>query len=919
MNKVLLSLSVFLSAFAAMAAQSGVNYDFDGDKTLSQFITTTPESDVTINVSAPGTLTVDAALDLSSLHLNFVRDSSVSGEVSVALAGTAGITVSNLDVGEGVVIRLANGTTLSGSTATNLKVNSKVTGSGVIAWTAVLPDTGLGWTESGWDGVVWIRNLAFTDLVPTDYVNADSPTSGIRFSGSAGYCAKQQFTIPVLELEGDGYSNALTINNGYSYEPGNEWAYFAAKKLRGSGKLVCSASAGWVVVAVKEDWSEFSGALQLENKSLWLGEVPSVQDIDIVKSGTLHIADGCEFTFREGVAYSLAGGLDGTGTLKLLNPSQANIQPFATSSSWEGIVELAAHEATSATPIYLDCMGNANSAVVLNSLTSNGGSHYINKSSGAGNYNTNDTTVILNGDVVLDNGYSYEQRYVTRLMGTGNLTTTHYTQFHIAEVARYTGTLASVNGIFVDSVDLTGQPAIGTKVLSVTSDDTRRKVTLSKISVNGAATQINPVFDGSGASGPGFYVRKVAEAGNGVYSSVSEAVSETMDGGTVTVTADSTEYMALDKSIALNIANGVKFTASSLSGTGALSLTGSGVFRCPAGTRLASVGSGVTVEAFGEDSLDTVLFTVSGDASGVSSVQAVGVAPSATGTAVSRRVSVVGTSSGTVVRQGRRYYWAGGSEGSWFVGANWRYEDGSEAGEYPQNSGTKYDGDYCIVTNKAVVALDTAQAVVDRVTVDADVTFIGNGYNNTGVPSLCFDVMDGDGVVTWSNSLVRLISSNNRPFAIYNDCNIPEGAYAYFYAGTNNGNLIAGDLFGSGTMKVRNQNDDDNGRAGFTGTNSGFTGNLIIPAASDTTYPLAGAMTLTLTGSASVTNAVIDATGLTGSATIELANTLLTFGTEDGRDVKVLMPSGAMWSWRAASKAGVYRILDYQPFTIHIR
>lgn len=180
-------------------------------------------------------------------------------------------------------------------------------------------------------------------------------------------------------------------------------------------------------------------------------------------------------------------------------------------------------------------------------------------------------------------------------------------------------------------------------------------------------------------------------------------------------------------------------------------------------------------------------------------------------------LNTVGEDYGYTITAIRRdVYWIGGASGSWRTASNWALADGTVLSAFP-NGDTLGAGDNVIFTNAAEVAIGNGQAVVSKVTVNADVTFKGDSVASG--KGLFFDKMTGTGKVTFDGVYVGIISAgSSRNFTIDNDICIASSSQ--FFTGT----LICyanGDISGSGDLTIKCGN---NGGVWFYGDNSAYAG-----------------------------------------------------------------------------------------------
>ena len=226
--------------------------------------------------------------------------------------------------------------TLSGNTVTAVFVNvngpgevvagsasqftGTLRGNGTLVY-ATTP-SGLVFTDSEWNGVLWLKNCAIAGLVPANMANANST---LRLTGVTGYfnsnpgsTATPQISEGTLELVDDGATNAFVVDNGWS-----TGGITVFEKLKGNGTLGVS-SRDIAQRYVFKDVSEFSGTINLASRPLRviLGDGASLSP----ENGTITVASGATATVASNktwTANSSGGGIVVNGTLNLADATAA--------------------------------------------------------------------------------------------------------------------------------------------------------------------------------------------------------------------------------------------------------------------------------------------------------------------------------------------------------------------------------------------------------------------------------------------------------------------------------------------------------------------------------------------------------------------------------------------------------------------
>ena len=260
--------------------------------------TTPPASgseDGIVSLTGDATLTVDSAASFGRL--------SLTGVGTLTLAGEAKITAATIDVGKDVVLNV-NADRLDATT---------FTGSGTVVYTGSAPAAGKGWTDSAsWTGTVQVKNV--TNLRGTsggntyiDFNNCGNANSVIELNGVAGWINPGYTCDVPLKISG-----TLSLTDGYS----NKSNAFKVRKLLGNGVINCSSKADTMVFNVTEDWSGFSGRIELNNKCIVFGEtIP-----DTLTKGTIYVCEGAVVTPQHSSGtWWAVGGIKVDGELRAPN------------------------------------------------------------------------------------------------------------------------------------------------------------------------------------------------------------------------------------------------------------------------------------------------------------------------------------------------------------------------------------------------------------------------------------------------------------------------------------------------------------------------------------------------------------------------------------------------------------------------
>lgn len=509
-------------------------FNISGDTSLS-----------TINAVAAN-YTDNVFVNFTADGLFLTADAGAASNVILPYDTTATVTDDTLALAGDLPVKLGSGITA-------------VTGSGVIVAVGATEIDTLpsgAFSSDAWTGTVWLKGrTGWTNIVPTNYGNAGST---LRFSGISGYFAKAQYSAsvsPAFELENDSYDYGYTITDGYSFNPNGGYSYFQTKTLKGSGSLISNAKGGGLI-SVTENWDEFTGSINLSNRTIWLGftDAPSSSSSTDTTLGVLggtvrlnnvDVTPGAAWTFASN------GGFIGTGTVHLAYPWYGTAN-CGTNSRWEGTIELAAYTASQNVAINLSYMGNANSTIVLKGIASTASTNagpYIEPANGS----TVTATVQLDGDVTFGAANSGKTQTLNKITGTGNLNF-FYTGSHtynILDVSGYTGTIAAKSSSTV-YVGVPTAPAVGDLIAKV--DSTNNKVSTSVYydglsgGLSGELTTVDDVY--------GLYATAAATIGETSYPTFAAALDAAEEGDTITLSRTINETsVSVDKDLTLAVAN----------------------------------------------------------------------------------------------------------------------------------------------------------------------------------------------------------------------------------------------------------------------------------------------------------------------------------------------------------------------------
>ena len=338
-----------------------------------------------------------------------------------------------------------------------------------------------------WQGTVAISNVTKNGIDPTLYGNANST---LRFTGVTGYFKQAEYSagVPAIELDNGEGDFGFYWNNGYSIigNDGVTRAFVNTPELKGSGTLKCDTSCP-LAVLIADKWDNFTGVLNLQNKAVWFGGNPADANTSTVIEGSVRLSGSIPSNYS---TWTVKNGY--YGTVEVAADATADASALFATSAWKGTVVVP--EATNSTGnhirIRLDLLGNANSIVRFNGLSSNTKDFYLN----SGDSPTYNTTVDINGWVAINNGSSGKTITLTRVTCSNEGATlrlkfpgTAEINYVITTLDQFAGTL-SVSGytpLTIGTINLATAPVAGAKVVKLASGSYLKNVGSIKVSVNG--------------------------------------------------------------------------------------------------------------------------------------------------------------------------------------------------------------------------------------------------------------------------------------------------------------------------------------------------------------------------------------------------------------------------------------------------
>lgn len=255
----------------------------------------------TATLTEEGPTAIDA-LAWKDAEGNAVDYATVSS-AKIAIFGNGKVSVTTSPTG---TVYLDSGIELIYTTA----ASANHAGSGTVVYDGILPgNEKTNYTKAAWAGTVWLKNkTGLTNIDFTDYSNAGSI---VRCSGIKGYLESGAHTVAgIFELVNDTFTYGFNLNNGAS-KLNNVWTF---NHLTGSGNFI--ADGGSTAGVLVKDWTDFTGNISLNNKTLVFGNTAKADENKFyLETGyTFILAPGQTIT-SNGNGIVIDGTIGGNGTL----------------------------------------------------------------------------------------------------------------------------------------------------------------------------------------------------------------------------------------------------------------------------------------------------------------------------------------------------------------------------------------------------------------------------------------------------------------------------------------------------------------------------------------------------------------------------------------------------------------------------
>lgn len=360
-----------------------------------------------------------------------------------------------------------------------------------------------------WNGTVFIKDQNIVNLDPTIYGNKNSTLKLSGVSGHWGATTYENTATPAIELEDsetEGKEYGFFASNGYSFYSQGYYYYVHTPELKGSGTYKANTT-GNGALFVADKFDNFTGKLDLEGKTVWLGTGAPTKSVDTWNNqvnfpGTVRLGSSIPANYS---TWNVPNGYKGTVVLTAAASEQYQVS-FLTSSNWKGTCQLN-WNATGKLDIVN--YGNANSVIEIPSTfsalpTQNGGSDGAEVAA----------EVKLTGNWTVNDGWTAESYRTTfaKLSGAGTLTVNGGSggvgdpvPYTITRLEGFTGTIAGARGKFtIGTIVAATEPTPGTKLVNITTSNAP-VLDSTKVVYNDAEQDVELEFK----AGDGIYVKEL--------------------------------------------------------------------------------------------------------------------------------------------------------------------------------------------------------------------------------------------------------------------------------------------------------------------------------------------------------------------------------------------------------------------------
>ena len=326
-----------------------------------------------------------------------------------------------------------------------------------------------------WNATVFIKDQDIEDLDPTVYGNKDSTLKLSGVSGFWGATTYENTATPAIELEDsetEGKEYGFFSRNGYSFYAKGAYYYVHTPELKGSGTYKANTT-GNGALFVADKFDNFTGKLNLEGKTVWLGTGAPEKTEDTWNNlvnfpGTVRLGSTIPANYS---TWNVPNGYRGTVIQK--TAANATETAFLTAAAWKGTCKMSWNPGNN--PLDIVNYGNANSVI---EITTNFGAYPTQNGGSDGAEVAAEVKIAEGVTWTVSNGWTAESYRTTfaKLSGAGSLTVNGTTSgdtaipYTITRLEGFTGTLAGRRGQFtIGTIVAATEPMPGTKLVNCTT------------------------------------------------------------------------------------------------------------------------------------------------------------------------------------------------------------------------------------------------------------------------------------------------------------------------------------------------------------------------------------------------------------------------------------------------------------------
>ena len=357
---------------------------------------------------------------------------------------------------------------------------------------------------------MFIKDQNIVNLNPTIYGNQNSTLKLSGVSGHWGAAVYEKTATPAIELEDsetEGREYGYFASNGYSFYSQGAYYYVHTPELKGSGTYKANTT-GNGALFVADKFDNFTGKLDLDGKTVWLGTGAPTKSVDTWNNlvnfpGTVRLGSTIPANYS---TWNVPNGYKGTVVLTAAASEQYQVN-FLTSSTWKGTCQL---DWNATGKLDIVNYGNANSVVEI--VTAFGPYPTQNGGTDGAEF---DGEIKLSADWTINNGWTGEGYRTTfaKLSGSGTLTVNGGSggvgepiPYTITRLEGFTGTIAGTRGKFtIGTIVVATEPTPGTKLVNFTTANAP-VLDSTKVVYNNAEQDVELEFK----AGDGIYVKAVA-------------------------------------------------------------------------------------------------------------------------------------------------------------------------------------------------------------------------------------------------------------------------------------------------------------------------------------------------------------------------------------------------------------------------